>query len=258
MFEAFIIVLRESFEAFLIVAIILAYLRRVGRENLAPAAYWAIGLSVMASAAMGYLLKQGVNQALWEGVLGIVAIVMVATLVIHMWRTAPRLKHGIEKRLHQFSPGAPNGVSFVGVFLFTLLMITREGMETALMLLQVRDKQFVTGSLLGLAGAVLMAWAWTRVGPVMNLKRFFQVTGIFLLLFMGQVGVYSFHEFSEAGIFPNSDFLHQVTEPFSPVGLYGKWFSPLMIGICALWFGVAWVGDRMQHSPQAGQSRVLG
>ena len=65
-------------------------------------------------------------------------------------------------------------------------------------------------------------------------RRFFQVTGIFLLLFMVQVGIYSFHEFAEAGLLPNSEFLHEATEKFSPDGLYGKWFSPIMIGICAL------------------------
>ena len=82
MLQAFIIVLREGFEAFLIVAIIFAYLRKSGRMWLAPAVYSAIAASVAASIALGYALKTGVNQSLWEGVLGVVAIVLVLTTVV--------------------------------------------------------------------------------------------------------------------------------------------------------------------------------
>ena len=65
---------------------------------------------------------------------------------------------------------------------------------------------------------------------------------------MVQVSIYSFHEFAEAGLLPNSEFLHEATEKFSPDGLYGKWFSPIMIGICALWLLGAWLIDRRTRS----------
>jgi hypothetical protein len=66
---------------------------------------------------------------------------------------------------------------------------------------------------------------------------------------MVQVGIYSFHEFSEAGLLPNSELLHAATEKFSPDGVYGKWFSVLMISICALWLLGAWLIDRMKAPP---------
>jgi high-affinity iron transporter len=132
----------------------------------------------------------------------------------------------------------------LGVFLFTFLMITREGMETALMLMQIKNPNMINGALLGLAGAIAFAWGWAKFGHLINIRRFFQVTGIFLLLFMVQVGIYSFHEFTETGLLPNSDFLHEATEKFSPDGLYGKWFSLIMISICALWLLGAWLIDR--------------
>ncbi|HYE66593.1 MAG TPA: FTR1 family protein, partial [Pyrinomonadaceae bacterium] len=103
MLQSFIIVLREGFEAFLIVAVILTYLRKTGQKWLAPAVYWAIVTSIVVSAALGYVLSLGVNQSLWEGILGVVAIIMVASLVIHMWRTAPRLKKRMENRLTEVS-----------------------------------------------------------------------------------------------------------------------------------------------------------
>src|SRR5204863_4109292 len=127
---------------------------------------------------------------------------------------------------------------------FTFLMVTREGMETALLLLQVRDPQLINGALLGLLAAAAFAWAWARFGHLINVRRFFQVTGIFLLLFMIQVAIYSFHEFAEAGLLPNSEALHAATEKFSPDGLYGKWFSVFMVGVCAAWLLGAWLMDR--------------
>ncbi|OLE89135.1 MAG: hypothetical protein AUG08_05415 [Acidobacteria bacterium 13_1_20CM_2_55_15] len=67
MLQAFVVVFREGFESFLIVGIILAYLRRIGEHRLVPAMYWGIAASVAASAGLGYMLNRGVNESLWEG-----------------------------------------------------------------------------------------------------------------------------------------------------------------------------------------------
>ncbi len=273
MLNSFIIVLREGFESFLLVAVILAYLKKSGQSWLKFPVYVAVGAGLAASAALGYVLSVGVddarimslfgeniggyvsqflgNEAMREGVLGLVAMLMVGTLVIHMWRTGPQLRERMHERLGRMSSPTSRFAAVAGVVLFTFLMITREGMETALMLMQVRDSSLVGGALLGLAAAVLFALAWVRFSHLINIRRFFQVTGVFLLLFMLQVGIYAFHEFSEAGIFPNSEMLHEATEKFSPDGLYGKWFSLLMIGVCSLWFVAAWLKDRVKLTRQA-------
>ncbi len=270
MFNSFIILLREGFESFLLVAVIVTYLRKSGHKWLTSAVYVAIVLGLALSAGLGYVLNNGVdeavllntfgqtigsyvsqflgNEALREGVLGVVAIVMVATLVIHMWRTGPKLQEKMRSRLGDMSSRKSRFAALAGVFLFTFLMITREGMETALLLMQVRDSQVITGALLGLCAALAFALAWARYGHLINIKRFFRVTGIFLLLFMLQVAIYSFHEFSEAGLLPNSEMLHAATEKFSPDGLYGKWFSPIMVSVCALWLFGGWLLDRLKHT----------
>lgn len=268
MLNSFIIVLREGFESFLLVAVILSFLRKAGHNWLTSAVYVAIAVGLAVSIALGYVLKTGVddsllvstfgltiggyisqffnNEALREAILGVIAIVMVASLVIYMWRTGPKVQQRMRERLNLMSSRKSRLAALAGVFLFTFLMITREGMETALLLLQVRDGQLVTGALLGLAAAGGFAWAWARFGHLINIRRFFQVTGIFLLLFMIQVAIYSFHEFAEAGLLPNSDLLHEATEKLSPDGLYGKWFSVLMVAVCGLWLFVGWLMDRVQ------------
>src|SRR5215510_15162147 len=88
MLQAFVITLREGLEAFLIVAISLAYLRKSGRHALVPAVRWGIGVSILLSIGAAVLFQRASNQALWEGVLAIVAAVLVASLIVHMWRHA--------------------------------------------------------------------------------------------------------------------------------------------------------------------------
>lgn len=248
MLNAFIIVLREGFEAFLIVAIIFSYLNKSGQKALAPAVYGAIATAIAASGGIGYWISQapeGVNQAWWEGVLGLVAIVLVASLIVHMRRIAPKLKQTMQQKLDEATSGRPKWGAFLGVFAFTVLMITREGMETALLLLQVQGELLI-GALLGLAAAILLALAWARYGHLINMKLFFQVTSVFLVLFLVQVAIYTFHEFAEAGVFPNSEVLHTATEAISPDGKYGQWFSLGIVILCAGWLGVAYFLDRFK------------
>jgi high-affinity iron transporter len=266
MLNSFIIVLREGFESFLLVAVILAYLNKSGQRWLNPTVYLAIALALAASGGLAYLLNMGVedatvqsifgvtigeyvssffaNEALREAVLGTIAVVMVGTLVIHMWRSGSKIQQHMRQRLTAATSKSSRLAAVLGVFLFTFLMITREGMETALMLMQVKDPNLINGALLGLGAAILFATGWARFGHLINMKRFFQVTGIFLLMFMVQVAIYSFHEFTEAGLLPNSEALHHATEKFSPDGLYGKWFSPIMVSICGIWLLGAWLVDR--------------
>ncbi len=59
----------------------------------------------------------------------------------------------MRERLGAVSSRRSRIAAVAGVFLFTFLMITREGMETALMLLQVRGSEMLSGALLGLLAA---------------------------------------------------------------------------------------------------------
>jgi len=253
MIPALIIVFREGFEAFLSVAIILAYLRKTGRNSLQPAVYAGIVTSIIASFALGWwLMRVSERQSLIEGIIGLVAAVLVATFVVQVWRTAPKMKGDMERRLDVYSSTTSRFLAICGVFFFTVLMVTREGMETALMLIQVRNSRFILGSLLGIAAAAAMSWAWAHYGHRINIKRFFQVTGLFLLLFTLQILFYSIHEFSEAEVLGRwSEAIHNATEPYSPVGIYGKWISVLMVGLCAAWLVGASMKDRFERSRAA-------
>ena len=131
MIQAFVITLREGFEAFLIVAISLAYLRKTGGRRLIPAVHWGIARRLRSASAPAFSSPRRGNQALWEGVLALVAAVLVASLIVHMWRAGRRMKKE-SKVGSRPSSNKVGAAAFFGVFGFTLLMITREGMETAL------------------------------------------------------------------------------------------------------------------------------
>ncbi len=242
MVPTFVITLREGLEAFLIIAISLAYLRKTGRRELIPAIHWGIAASVLLSIGAGILLSSARNQALWEGVLGIAAAFMVTSLTVHMWRAGRHMKKDIEGKLAASSLRTGRG-AFWGVFVFTLLMITREGMETAMLmnalLFQVRAVNIIGGAVGGTLVAALIALLWSRYGHRVNLARFFQVTAIFLLVFVVQLFIYGFHELAEARVLPNSDALHWATEPYGPDGIYGQYLTYMLVALPLGWLAVS-------------------
>jgi high-affinity iron transporter len=246
MLQALIIVFREGFESFLTVAIIFAYLKKTGRDWLRPAVWWGIGAAVVASVALGFWLRSVTNQPLWEGIVALVAAVLVASFVIHIWRVAPTMKREMEAKIEARASNTSTGWAWVGVFVLTLLMITREGMETALLLIQVRQGNFWLGCALGIALAAAMSWGWAHYGHRVNVKRFFQVTGLFLLLFTIQILFQAVHELSEAELLPNSEAIHLATEPYSADGRYSLWIMFGMVAFCALWLTGVTLFDRMR------------
>lgn len=247
MFQTFVITLREGIEAFLIVAIMLAYLNKTGRAHLAHAVYWGIGAAVVASVGAGLLFAEAQNKPLWEGLLAFIAALLVASLIVYMWRKAPQLRAEIGVRLE--SEARKEGrAAALGVFAFTLLMITREGMETALLLnnvlFSVGMQGMAAGALLGVAAAAVLAWGWAHYGKRVNLGRLLQITAIFLAVFVVQLFVYSFHEFTEANVLPlDNEFWHIATEPYGPEGSYGQWLTYAMVMLPAGWLLLMWLKD---------------
>jgi high-affinity iron transporter len=122
-------------------------------------------------------------------------------------------------------------------------MITREGMETAMLmnalLFQVRAVNIVAGALGGTIVAAFIALLWSRFGHRVNLARFFQVTAIFLLVFVVQLLIYGFHELAEARVLPNSEVLHAATEPYGPDGVYGHFLTYMLVLLPLAWLAIA-------------------
>jgi len=235
MLQALVITLREGFEAFLIVAISLSYLRKSGRAQLVAAVRWGIAAAIGVSTLGGYLLYHAANQEWLDGPLAMIAAVSVTWMVVHMWRYGRRMKGDIEGHLRESSV-KPGLAAFVGVFLFTLLMMSREGVETVLLLMQLRQTvHLALGAAMGVAGAAIVAFIWSRYGHRINLALFFQVTAIFLFVFVVQLVIAGTHEMSEQHYLPFSDAIHAATESWGPDSAFGHLLSYLLVILPAGW-----------------------
>ena len=236
MLQAFVITLREGLEAFLIVAISLAYLRKSGRLELAKAVHWGIAVAVAVSAVGGYLLFNAANQEWIEGPLALVAAVSVLTLTVHMWRAGRQIKGEIEGHLRTSAQRAGIAAA-VGVFLFTLLMVGREGIETALLLMQLHTTPYLAaGAVVGALAAAFVAWLWSRFGHRLNLGLFFQTTAIFLFVFVVQLLISGVHETSEQGYLgPFSNAIHDATEAWGPDSAFGHLLTYLLVILPLAW-----------------------
>ena len=258
MLQMFVITLREGIEAFLIVAIALAYLRKTERDALVPAVYWGTAAGVTLSLILGVKLAEYAVQPLWEGILALIAVVLVTSMVIYMLRTAKHLRTDIGARLEAAAQKA-GAAAWLGVFAFTVLMITREGMETAFLIdavaLRTGSVDLAVGALTGTALAALLAWAWSRYGQRVNLALFFQVTSIFLLLFAVQLLLYSFHELTEAKVLPlDNEYWHEATEAYAE-GVYAQIYSLALVLIPAAWLAIVAIKSRAAYLEPASHAK---
>lgn len=206
MLQTFVITLREGVEAALVIAIAVAYLRKTGRLDLMPAVYRALLSAVIACfiAAWGFT-KIGLNDDAYEGWTLLVSAVFVFSMVLWMNRHGGKLKGEIETRLQNDSTG---GGSW-GVFLFVFLMIFREGVETVLMLygvirLDTSGILEALGGVLGIGLAVLFGISFVRGTIRVNLKQFFRMTTVILMVVVVQLAITGLHELSESQILPAS------------------------------------------------------
>ncbi len=208
MFQSLVITLREGVEAALIVGIVLAYLEKSGRRRWSSLVWAGLGAALVASLLAAYLVHHlEVTEEAYEGWLMLVGAVFVASMVAWMWRTGKRLKQEIESKLSDLS-ASPSRFAAAGVFLFIFLMVLREGIETVLFLaavsLRSTDLMNFVGGTIGLALATGMGVAFFKGSLRVNLRKFFTVTSLVLLVVAAQLLMTGLHELSEGQILPSS------------------------------------------------------
>ena len=208
MLQAFIITLREGVEASLIVGIVFAYLTKIGRDALKPTVFYALASAVAASVLGAIVLARTQwNSDIFEGWVMLAAAFFVVSMVWFMHRAARTMKGENESKVASFTSGE-KGVSRIGLFFFVFLLVLREGVETVLILsavtLNSTELLSFTGTLLGIAVAVVFGVLFIRGSVRINLRRFFRVTTVILYFVAFQLVVSGLHELSENGVLPSS------------------------------------------------------
>ncbi|MEL7228130.1 MAG: FTR1 family protein, partial [Cyanobacteria bacterium J06576_12] len=191
----FVITLREGVEAALVVGIVLACLSKANRSELNKWVYAGVAAGVVGSILIGLFLSLTLSQVQYAmpalqgiikpflGVLfGSVAIVMLSWMLIWMTQQAKSMKSNVEGSLKNAL--ADSEGSNISIFSLVCIAVLREGFETVLFLFSnlQQSTEGVLGAIAGLTGAVGIGIALFKFGVRINLKRFFQVMGIFLLL----------------------------------------------------------------------------
>jgi len=207
MFEALIVTLREGVEVALVVGIIAAFLRREAGGRYLGSVWAGILAAIAASVLGGFLLRRlAVSEEVLEGVLYLAAAVVVGSMLVWMWQHSRALSGQMKGTLARILTREGAVAVGAGIFLFTFLMVFREGMETVLFLsalsLTSGGLETLLGVLVGLIAAFVFGVLFVRGSLRVDLGRFFKITGIALLVFVAQLLINGYHELAEAGWLP--------------------------------------------------------
>lgn len=207
-FGAAVLTFREGLEAALIVAIMLGYLRKVGRLDMRMPV-WAGALSAALLAVIFTLTLQILGtefeypaKGVYEGFTSLIAVVMLTYMSLWMARQARYIKgsleHSMKERLLQSAGWGLFGLAF--------MTVAREGVETALFLsasaFQTSGTATLFGGIVGLAVALGVAWTVYVAGVRLQLRTFFKIAAVLLVIFGAAILRYAVHEFEEVGWLP--------------------------------------------------------
>lgn len=244
MLQALLVTFREGIEAFLIIGVVTAYLRKTGRAGLIRGVRAGFAIAVVASLIGAWLWLQVPNQPLAEGIAALAAALVVGAFLIQMLRAGRHMRGEIETRVERMAGAEgtpPSWRALVGVAAVTALLVTREFLEAvfylgvqalALRAAEVRAQAVLLtlGAALGLVLAGLCSWSWTRWGRKLNLGVLLKVTAVFLGIFLLQLFVYGIHELAESGVIQGSQAFHDATEVLGPDGRIGHLLSYSLLG----------------------------
>jgi len=204
----FLIGLREGIEAGLVVGILIAYLRKIGRGDVLPRLWIGIGGAIVLSLGVGAILTWGPyglsfqGQEILGGSLSILAVGLVTWMILWMARNSRELKSELQGKLDAAVAGAGLGIVLVG-----FVTVGREGVETALFVWASANSSGdaplgLAGALLGILLSVVVSYLIFRGLVRINLSRFFSWTGLFLVVVAAGVLSYGIGDLQEAGVIP--------------------------------------------------------
>ena len=258
MLSSYILSLREGIEAALVLGIVLGILRQMGRLDLSSSVWLGAGSAALLSLITAVLLTffglemKDPAEAIFEVSTMLLAAGILTWMIFWMSQKAQHIKRDLESGVQKASQSGK-----WSLFGLAFLAVLREGVELALFLTAAAfsssARQTILGALFGLVTAGLLGWFLFSTTVRLNLKRFFQITGILLIFFAAGLVAHSLQEFNEFGWIPAGIAhvwnLNPILNDQSPLGqvlatLFGYNGSPSLTEVLAyvIYFGVVLLG----------------
>ncbi|MEA5580980.1 FTR1 family protein [Nodularia harveyana UHCC-0300] len=206
----FVITLREGVEAALVVGIVLALLKKSKQSRLNPWVYAGVAVGIIISAAIGVLFTwliqvlgavnpqyTSVVEPMLETVFSVLAIAMLSWMLIWMTKQAKFMKAQVEGAVT--AALTQNSNAGWGVFSLILIAVVREGFETVLFVAANFQQGLVPafGAIAGLAAASAIGVLLFKLGVKINIRQFFQVMGVLLVLIVSGLVVSALKHFDD-------------------------------------------------------------
>jgi high-affinity iron transporter len=209
MLATLVIFLREGVEASMIIAILLAYLNRIGRREHFRDVFVGVGAALLVATAGGAVAYETIRsydgsrvQTIFETITYLVA----ATVLTYMTFWMRNHARSLSKELRARTDAALNGRARWGLGLLAFQAVGREGLETVVFTLAIIFSTSATsaliGAVIGLAGALGIAFTIYRLGHRLNLARFFTVIGVLLIIFAAGLLADSVENLQQLGWLP--------------------------------------------------------
>ena len=196
---------REVLEASLIIGILYTYLKKSGNDSSLKMLWGGVISAVIISIISSFLFQifangfDGKEGKIFEGIVMIVASIVLTTMIIWMAQN----KNISEDLKNKAKESLSSGFKY-GIFTLAFVAVFREGVEIILFLYAIGIKDGVSvipsviGSLLGLfAGYIIFVQ-----GVKIPLKKFFNVTSVFLIFVAAGMLTYGVHELESGGVIP--------------------------------------------------------
>ena len=215
MLASYLLSLREGLEAALIIGIVLGAVSKIRRTDLIPAVWLgtlnAVGISILTALLLtrfGMSLEDPA-EAIFEGLTMLTAAGILTWMIFWMGKQARFLKSELEAGVNK----AAASTGKRAVFWLAFIAVVREGVELAIFITAAffagnpsqtmnNTIQTLAGTILGLGTAALLGYTIFATALRLDLRRFFQVTGLLLILFAAGLVAHGVHEFNEVGWIP--------------------------------------------------------
>jgi len=232
MIASALVTLREGLEAALIVGIVLGALRKLGQADRSRPVWIGVLAAVVVSVAAGLALNalgvtlEGRAEEIFEGVAMLLAAGVLTWMIFWMQRQGRQIQAELESDVRR----AVTIGSVWALFSLAFVAVVREGIETALFLtaaaFSATPAQTLIGGALGLIVAMALGWLMFAAGKRLDVRAFFRVTSILLILFAAGLVAQGVHELQEAALLPTLvehvwD-INPVLDENSPVGAFLK------------------------------------